>query len=155
MDQTLKATYINFSFGNKEINIVDAKLSLNYDNGTYYEECMTAAGKKGYMIVKGTSVTQEGDIFTTITKTGDKKQDESISYLQNEIIEADKSENPSDYVKDVVIILQDSEMRQFLTFSFSGYIKELQMQNPKKGNQFTDYIAEYEIFDPLTISLKN
>lgn len=156
MDQVLTPTYINFSFGNKAINIVDAQLSLNYDNGSYYTECMAAVGgKKNYMLVKGSTVTQEGDIFTTITKTGDKQQDESISYLQQEIVEADKSEDPEKYVKDTVITIQDSEMRQFLTFSFRGFIKELKMENPKKGNQFTNYKAEFEVFDPLTISLTN
>lgn len=156
MDQVLTPTYINFSFGNKAINIVDAQLSLNYDNGSYYTECMSAVGgKKTYMLVKGNTVAQEGDIFTTITKTGDKQQDESISYLQQEIVAAGKTEDPKDYVKDAVITIQDSEMRQFLTFSFTGFIKNLKMENPKQGNQFTNYKAEFEISDPLSISLTN
>lgn len=155
MEQVLTPTYINFSFGNKNINIVDAQLSLNYDNESYYKEYMTGAGKKGYMLVKGNTVMQEGDISVTITKTGDKQQDESITYLQQEIVEADKSEDPEKYVKDIVITIQDSEMRQFLTISFRGFIINLKMENPKKGNQFTNYKAEFEVFDPLTISLAN
>ena len=156
MDQVLIPAYINFSFGNKAINIVDAQLSLTFDNGSYYTECMPAVGgKKNYMLVKGNTVKQEGDIFTTITKTGDRQQDDSISYLQEENAAADKTEDPGKYVKDTVITIQDSEMRQFLTYSFSGYIKNLKMENPKKGNQFTNYKAEFEVYDPLTISLTN
>lgn len=156
MDQVLTPTYINFSFVNKAINILDAQLALSFDNGSYYTECMPAVGgKKNYMLVKGGTMIQEGDIFTTITKTGDKQQDESISYLQQEFVAADESEDPEKYVKDMVVTIQDSEMRQILTFSFRGFIKELKMENHKKGNKFTNYNAEFEAFDPLTISLTN
>ena len=155
MEQTLIPSFINVVYDGKELNIVDAQLSLDYDNGTHYEESMTSTGKKGYMLRKGTSVTPQGDISVTILKTADKKQDETITFLQQKLVTDDKVEDPTQYVKDIVITVQDAEGRQFLTFSFGGYIKDLRLEQPKRGNMFTTYIAEFQIFDPLSIKLSN
>jgi hypothetical protein len=155
IDQTLVPSFITITYDGTELNIVDAKLSLNYDNATKYEESMTATGKKGYLLRKGTSVNQEGDVFVTITKTGDGKQDATISFLETKLQDIAKTENPDDYSKAIVINVQDPGGEQFLSISFSGYVKELKLQPSVKGNFFTDYIAEFEIFDPLTISLTN
>ena len=155
IDQTLVPSFITITYDGTELNIVDAKLSLNYDNGTKYEESMTANGKKGYLLRKGTSVNQEGDVFVTITKTGDGKQDATISFLERKLQDISKTEKPDDYAKAIVINVQHPGGDKFLSISFSGYLKELQMKPSVKGNFFTDYIAEFEIFDPLTISLTN
>ena len=128
---------------------------MHYDNGTKYEESMTASGKKGYLLRKGISVEQEGDIFITITKTGDGKQDDTIKFLEKKLQEIEKSEKPDDYSKAVVVACKDPGEQQFLNFSFNGYLKELSLTPSKEGNAFTDYLGEFEIFDPLTIKINN
>lgn len=155
IEQTLVAVHSLMIYDEKEIPHMDAKLSMYYDNGTRYEEFMTANGKKGQLLRKGSYTKQEGDIFIVIPKTGDKKNDETIQFLQNKLQEVAKSEDPNDYVKSVVYTCKDPGENQFLNLSFSGYIKELRVAPPKEGNSFTDYIAEFEIFDVLTVNLTN
>jgi len=155
INQTLVPAFISITYDGTELNIVDAKLSMHYDNGTKYEESMTASGKKGYLLRKGVSVEQEGDIFITITKTGDGKQDDTIKFLEKKLQEIEKFEKPDDYSKAVVVVCKDPGEQQFLNFSFNGYLKELSLTPSKEGNAFTDYLAEFEIFDPLTIKISN
>lgn len=155
IEQTLVPVHSLMVYDNKEIPHMDAKLSMYYDNGTTYEECMTSSGKKGYLLRKGSYTKQEGDIFIVIPKTGDKKNDETIQFLQSKLQEIAKSEDPNEYSKSVVYTCQDPGENQFLSLSFSGYIKELRVAPPKEGNAFTDYIAEFEIFDVLTVNLTN
>jgi hypothetical protein len=155
IDQTLVTAFVSITYDGTELNIVDAKLSLHYDNNTKYEESMTSTGKKGYLLRKGISVTQEGDIFVTITKTGDGKQDDTIKFLETKLQEISKSEKPDDYSKALVITSKDPGEQQFLSVSFNGYLKELRVTPSKEGNAFTDYIAEFEIFDPLSIKISN
>jgi hypothetical protein len=101
IDQTLVPAFISITYDGTELNIVDAKLSMHYDNGTKYEESMTASGKKGYLLRKGISVEQEGDIFITITKTGDGKQDDTIKFLE-------KNYRKLKNLKNQMIILRQS-----------------------------------------------
>lgn len=155
IDQTLVPAFISIIYDGTELNIVDAKLSMHYDNGTKYEESMTASGKKGYLLRKGVSVEQEGDITITTTKTGDGKQDDTIKFLETKFQEIKKSEKPEDYTRAIVVACKDPGEQQFLNFSFDGYLKELSWAPSKEGNAFTDYLAELEIFDPLTIKISN
>ena len=155
IEQTLVPAYISVTYDKTELNIVDAKLSLQYKNNTQYEENMTPAGKKGYLLRKGVSVEQEGDIYVVITKTSDGKNDKTIEYLEKKMTDISKSENPKDYSKAVVITCKDPGEVQFLSVSFSGYIKELKMVPSKNGNGFTDYVAEFTVYDPLSIKIAN
>jgi len=154
-EQTLVPAFISVTYDGTELNIVDAKFSLQYNNSTNYEENMTSAGKKGYLLRKGVSIEQEGDIYVVLTKSSDGKNDESIKFLENRIKEIAKSEKPDDYSKPVVLTCKDPGEEQFLSVSFNGYIKELKMYPSKNGNGFTDYVAEFEIFDPLSIKIEN
>lgn len=155
VDQTLVPAFISITYDGTELNIVDAKLSMHYDNGTKYEESMTASGKKGYLLRKGISVEQEGDIFITITKTGDGKQDDTINFLEKKLQKDEKTEKPDEYAKPIVVACKDPGEQPFLNFSFSGYLTELSLTPSKEGNAFTDYLGEFEIFDPLTIKISN
>jgi len=154
-EQTLVPAFISVTYDGTELNIVDAKFSLQYNNSTNYEENMTSSGKKGYLLRKGVSIEQEGDIYVVLTKSSDGKNDESIKFLENRIKEIAKSEKPNDYSKPVVLTCKDPGEEQFLSVSFNGYIKELKMYPSKNGNGFTDYVAEFEIFDPLSIKIEN
>ena len=154
-EQTLVPAFITVTYDGTELNIVDAKFSLQYNNCTNYEENMTPAGKKGYLLRKGVSIEQEGDIYVVLTKSSERKNDESIKFLENRIKEIAKSEKPNDYSKPVVLTCKDPGEEQFLSVSFNGYIKELKMYPSKNGNGFTDYVAEFEIFDPLSIKIEN
>ena len=116
---------------------------------------MTPAGKKGYLLRKGVSVEQEGDIYVVITKTSDGKNDKTTTYLEKKMTEISKSENPKDYSKAVVITCKDPGEVQFLSVSFNGYLKELKMIPSKNGNGFTDYVAEFTVYDPLSIKIAN
>jgi hypothetical protein len=154
-EQTLVPAFISVTYDGTELNIVDAKFSLQYNNSTNYEENMTSSGKKGYLLRKGVSIEQEGDIYVVLTKSSDGKNDESIKFLENRIKEIAKSEKPDDYSKPVVLTCKDPGEEQFLSVSFNGYIKELKMYPSKNCNGFTDYVAEFEIFDPLSIKIEN
>jgi hypothetical protein len=89
-EQTLVPAFITVTYDGTELNIVDAKFSLQYNNCTNYEENMTPAGKKGYLLRKGVSIEQEGDIYVVLTKSSDGKNDESIKFLENKIKEIAK-----------------------------------------------------------------
>ena len=154
-EQTLVPAFISVTYDGTELNIVDAKFSLQYNNSTKYEENMTPAGKKGYLLRKGVSVEQEGDIYVVITKSSDGKNDQSITNLQDKLKQIATSEKPEDYSKPVVLTCKDPGEEQFLSVSFNGYIKELKIYPSKDGNGFTDYVAEFEIFDPLSIKIEN
>jgi hypothetical protein len=154
-EQTLVPAFISVTYDGTELNIVDAKFSLQYNNSTNYEENMTSAGKKGYLLRKGVSIEQEGDIYVVLTKSSDGKNDESIKFLENKLKDIAKSEKPEDYSKPVVLTCKDPGEEQFLSVSFNGYLKELKMYPSKNGNGFTDYVAEFEIFDPLSIKIEN
>ena len=155
IEQTLVPAYISVTYDKTELNIVDAKLSLQYKNNTQYEENMTPAGKKGYLLRKGVSVEQEGDIYVVITKTSDGKNDQTITFLENKMTDISKSEKPDDYSKAIVITCKDPGEEQFLSVSFNGYLKELKMIPSKNGNGFTDYVAEFTVYDPLSIKIAN
>ena len=155
IEQALVPAYISVTYDRTELNIVDAKLSLQYKNNTQYEENMTPAGKKGYLLRKGVSVEQEGDIYVVISKTSDGKNDQTITYLEKKMSDISKSENPKDYSKAIVITCKDPGEVQFLSVSFNGYLKELKMVPSKNGNGFTDYIAEFTVYDPLSIKIAN
>jgi hypothetical protein len=155
INQTLVPAYINVTYDGTELNIVDAKFSLKYNNQSKYEEAMTSIGKKGYMLRKGVSVLQEGEIYVVLTKTADGKQDDNISFLQKVAQDVSKSEKPDNYSKNIVIIAKNSAEEQFLSVTFNGYLKEIKTQPSDKGNFFTDYIAEFQIFDPLSIKISN
>jgi hypothetical protein len=155
IDQTLVPAYISVTYDGTELNIVDAKLSLKYNNQSKYEEAMTSTGKKGYMLRKGVSVLQEGEIYVVLTKTADGKQDDNISSLQKIAQEIAKSEKPDDYSKNIAIIVKNPAEEQFLSVTFNGYLKEINTQPSDKGNFFTDYVAVFQIFDPLSIKISN
>jgi hypothetical protein len=155
IEQALVPAYISVTYDKTELNIVDAKLSLQYKNNTQYEENMTPAGKKGYLLRKGVSVEQEGDIYVIITKTSDGKNDQTITFLEKKMTDISKSENPKDYSNAIVITCKDPGEEQFLSVSFNGYLKELKMVPSKNGNGFTDYVAEFTVYDPLSIKIEN
>ena len=113
--QTLVPAFISVTYDGTELNIVDAKFSLQYKNNSNYEENMTPAGKKGYLLRKGVSVEQEGDIYVVLTKSSDGKNDESIKFLEDKIKEISKSEKPDQYSKPVVLTCKDPGEEQFLT----------------------------------------
>ena len=65
------------------------------------------------------------------------------------------AKKPADYCESIVITCKDPGEQQFLSLSFSGYIKEIKTLPTKKGNEFISYMAEFEIFDPLTFKIEN
>ena len=155
IEQTLVPAFVNFLYDGTELLIVDAKVSLNFSNGSDYEESMTDKGTKGYMLRKGISVEQNGEISVTITKAGDKEADKTIKNLGKIQKNVGKSENPKDYAKNIVINFSDSGMQKFFSVSFSGYLKSFIIEPASSGNGFTNYDARFTIFDPLTIKLSN
>ena len=152
IEQTLVPAYVNFMYGGTEFLIVDANISLRFSNSSRFEESITNKGTKGYMLRKGVTVEQNGDISIRVTKTGDNNADGTIKNMQNISKNISKSENPKDYVENIVINFSDPGEQKFFSVSFSGYLKTFNVIDTNNNN-FTDYIAEFEIFDPLTIKL--
>ena len=155
MEQTLVPAFVSVTYGGTELNIIDAKFSLKYDNGTKFEKCMAPSHSNGYLLSKGISIRQEGDMFVTITKTNDGKQDDNIKFLQDKKKAINSAKKPAEYAESIVITCKDPGEQQFLNVSFSGYIKEIKTLPTKKGNEFISFMAEFEIFDPLTIKIEN
>ena len=155
IEQTLVPAFINFLYDGNELTIVDANISLFFTNSCKFEESMTEKGPKGYMLSKGTFVDQQGDIFVEISKSGDQEADKTIDTLRKIAKEIPKSENPKDYAKSIVINFSDPGEQKFFSVSFSGYLKNFNLAPQRSGNAFTTYIAEFEVFDPLTIQLTN
>lgn len=153
-EQTLVPAYTNFLYDGTELTIVDTIVSLSFSNNSSFEESMTEKGTKGYMLRKGTFVEQQGEISVRITKAGDTEADKTIETLQKIAKEIPKSENPKDYVKNIVINFSDPGGNKFFSVSFSGFLSNFNIV-PANGNSFTDYIAVFVIFDPLTIKLSN
>lgn len=155
IEQTLVPAFVNFLYDGTELLIVDVSVSLSFSNGSSFEESMTDKGTKGYMLRKGISVEQNGEIFVKITKAGDKEADKTIKNLEKIQKNVSKSENPKDYAKNIVINFSDSGMQKFFSVAFSGYLKSFTMEPANSGNGFTNYYAQFAIFDPLTIKLSN
>jgi hypothetical protein len=152
--QTLVPAVAIFNLDSKELNIIDAKVSLKFDNGSGYEECMVSSGDKGYMLRKGITVEQDGDIKVTIVKTPDKKQDDTIKNLTDSLQNIRKNTDPANYAKDIALVVQNPSSDQFLSVTFSGYLKEMTIQSPDL-TEFTEYVADFEVFDPQTIKITN
>lgn len=150
--QVLIPAFINFTYDGTELTIVDAQLSLKYENNSSYEEAMISSGMKGYMLRKGVTVDQSGAISIRVTKSADGKSDDTISKLESIAEEIQKSEKPDDYAKTITICIKNPGEDQFLSVSFTGYLNDFTM-TPQQNNLFTDYIAEFKVFDPLTIKL--
>jgi uncharacterized protein YhdP len=152
--QTLVPAAVSFNLDSKELNITDVEVSLKFHNGSGYEECMVSSGDKGYMLRKGITVEQKGDIKVTIAKTPDKKQDDTIKNLTDSLQNIRKSTDPASYAKDIAAVVQNPGSEQFLSVTFSGYLKEMSIQSPNL-TEFTKYVAEFQVFDPQTIKLTN
>jgi hypothetical protein len=154
MPQSLIPAFVKFNFDKDELQILDTQLSLKFENGSGYHECMLNSGVKGYTLKKGTTVLQSGDVTVTIVKTPDGKQAETIKSLQESLKNAHKNINPKDYTKNVSVTVQNSGQETFLSLSFEGYVSELYSQSPELTN-FPQYVAKVEIFDPTTIKLSS
>lgn len=152
--QTLVPAFVIFNLDSKELNIKDAQVALKFNNGSGYEECMVSSGVKGYMLRKGVTVEQDGDIKVTIVKTPDKKQDDTISNLTTSLQNTSKNPDPANYAKDIAVVVQNPSSDQFLSVTFSGYLKEMIIQSPHL-TEFTEYVADFEVFDPQTIKITN
>lgn len=152
--QSLVPAFVIFNLDSKELNITNAELSLKFTNGAHYDEGIASSGSKGYMLCKGTTVLQEGDIKVTIPKTPDKKQDDTIQNLTDSLQNTQKNTDPANYAKNVAITAQNSGADQFLSVTFSGYVKEMKIQSPDL-TEFTEYVAEFVVFDPQTITITN
>lgn len=153
-NETLVPSFVNFMYDGTEFLIVGANISLRFSNSSRFEESITNKGTKGYMLRKGVTVEQDGDISVKITKAGDNNADGTIKNMQKIAKNISKSENPKDYAKDIVINFSDSGEQKFFSVSFKGYLKTFNVVDTSNNN-FTNYIAEFEIFDPLTIKLSN
>ena len=153
IEQTLVPAFVNFLYDGTALTLVDANISLCFTNGCSFEESMTEKGPKGYMLRKGTFVDQKGDIFVKISKSGDAEADKTITNLTNIAKNITKSEDPSDYAKSIVVNFSDPGDEKFFDVSFSGYLKNFNIAPNNSGNDFTAYIAEFKVFDPLTIKL--
>ena len=156
IEQTLEPAFISVVYDGEELNIVDMKFELEYDNKTSYETGMICKdGKKGYLLRKGVSVMHEGEISVIVTDTADGKQSSTIDFLKKKMQEAAKTEKPDDYVKSIVCVCKDPGEEQFLSVSFRGYIKQLEFIPTKEGNAFVNYKAVFEVFDPLTMKIES
>lgn len=153
-NETLVPSFVNFVYDGTEFLIVGINISLRFSNSSKFEESITNKGTKGYMLRKGVCSEQKGDISVKITKAGDNNADGTIKNMQKIAKNISKSENPKDYAKPIVINFSDSSTKKFLGVSFSGYLKTFNIVDTDNNN-FTNYIAEFEIFDPTSISIKN
>ena len=137
IEQTLVPAYVNFMYGGTEFLIVDANISLRFSNSSRFEESITNKGTKGYMLRKGVTVEQNGDISIRVTKTGDNNADGTIKNMQNISKNISKSENPKDYVENIVINLKKYpkafEIFSVMNFSYSSKLSIaffILLQNP-------------------------
>ncbi len=155
INQALVPSFVSVSYDSFELVFVDAKFSFNYDNNSGYLESMTTSGKRNYLLRKGVSITQYGDIYMVLSKTPDKKQDDSIKFLRDKLKEISKLENPNDYCKPIVITAKDPGEEQFFSVSFSGYVAEFKNIPSKDGIDFINYLASFVIFDDLSVKIAN
>ena len=154
MAQTLIPSSIKFSLDGTTLSILDAQLSLKFENGCSYDECMTKTGVKGYVLKKGTTVLQAGEIVVEIIKTPDGKQDATIKKLQDDLKLLSTKVNPSDYSKTVAVIIENPGAEKFFDLTYSGYVSEMYAQSPE-GTNFPQYKAKIQVFDPTSIKISN
>lgn len=154
-NQTLVPASITFDLGGKDLQLSDAQLSLKFTNGSGYDECMSNEGKKNYVLRRGTTVLQDGDITITLVRTPDKTQIENINAIQDNLAATRKSTDPSTYKKNIVIGLYGPGGKDddFFNLRFEGYVSELTVQSPELTN-FMEYVAKVEIFNPASIKLE-
>ena len=93
---------------------------------------MSNEGKKNYVLRRGTTIQQEGDITITIVRTPEKKQIEDIKTIQDNLKKTSETNDPSTYKKGISIALHgpggiDDD---FFGLTFEGYISELTTQAP-------------------------
>jgi hypothetical protein len=150
--QTLIPAFLNFTLDSKDIDVLDTQLSLKFENGTGYEECMTKTGQKGYVLKKGNTVLQSGDIHITVVKTPDGKHNDDIKALQDNLANVQKNSDPKAYVKNINVQLLNPGNTKFMGLSFSGYVSEVETKSPDSTN-FAEYLAKIEVYDPMTIAL--
>ena len=155
INQALVPSFVSVVYDSLELVFVDAKFSFNYDNNSGYIETMTTSGKRNYILRKGVSVSQYGDIYMVLAKTPDNKQDESIKFLKDKLKENSKLENPADYCKPIIITAKDPGDEQFMSVSFNGYIAEFKNIPSKDGIDFINYLASFVIFDDLSVKIEN
>jgi hypothetical protein len=145
---------IKFSFDSTLIHILDAQLSLSFQNGSKYQECMSKNGIKSYVLAKGNYVTQNGDIAVEIVKTPDGNQDASIRKIEENLEHIQKNDSPKAYTKSVTAVIENSGGEKFLDVSFHGYASEFVAQAPDSTNYLT-YKATFVVFDPQSIRISN
>lgn len=150
--ETLVPAFIKFMIGPTEVDVLDSQLSLKFENGSGYEECMTKNGLKGYVLKKGTTVLQSGDVVITVIKTPDGKHQSSIDLLQDNLENIQKTSNPDNYTKSITVQLENPSNEKFMGLTFNGYVSEVETKAPDLTN-FPEYVAKIEIYDPLSIKL--
>lgn len=150
--ETLVPAFIKFMIGPTEVDVLDSQLSLKFENGSGYEECMTKNGLKGYVLKKGTTVLQSGDVVITVIKTPDGKHQSSIDLLQDNLENIQKTSNPDNYTKSITVQLENPSNEKFMGLTFNGYVSEVETKSPDLTN-FPEYVAKIEIYDPLSIKL--
>jgi len=154
-NQTLIPASITFDLGGKDLKLSDAQLSLKFTNDSGYDECMSNEGKKNYVLRRGTTVLQDGDITITLVRTPDKDQIADINAIQDNLAATRKSNDPGSYKKNIAIGLYGPGGKDddFFGLTFEGYISELTTQSPELTN-FMEYVAKVEIFNPSSIKLE-
>ena len=152
MSQTLIPAFVSFNLGSQEVGITDTQLSLNFSNGSGYEECMLKDGKKGYLLKKGTTILQQGDVNITLTKSPDGKQDASIKAVEEAMKKSQDNDAPDQYTDSITFSISNSGEKEFMTLSFTGYVSEVVGNTPNETD-FAAYTAKIEVYDPLSISI--
>ena len=130
MAQTLIPSSIKFTLEGTILSILDAQLSLKFENGCGYDECMTRTGTKGYVL----------------------KQDLTITKLQADLKLLSAKTSPLEYAKTVAVIIENPGGEKFFDLTFSGYVSEMYAQAPD-GTNFPQYKAKVQVFDPTTIKI--
>lgn len=152
--KSLSIATISFSLEGSEVSITDFSLTLSFDNGCSYQEVMGQEGKKSYMLQKGSGVQTVGSATIGITKTPDGKYDDAISSVQDAEKDAQDNDNPESYTKSLTFSFGSAGDKNFMSVSFSGYVKEVKANVPE-GNQFPQYNAEIVVTDPETVAIQS
>jgi hypothetical protein len=149
---SLVPSFLEFSYDGKPIEIVDASLSLDFDNKCEYEKHNINNGERGYTLRRGVGIVQVGEIKVDIIKTPDGKRDDSLKQLDDCLNKIATQADPKDYNKSITFVANNSDKEKFVAVSFEGYVSRGIPTAPDESD-FPQFTYSFVPYDSQTVTV--
>lgn len=137
--------YTHLTIGGNEVKISKGDLSFSSTNSTNYTLTTADSGHREFLLTKGSSIENAGQMVVSIIETPDGSTKDSIDRVKKELTKSQSKGNPKDYAKTIVFVVSNSDHKSLVEVSFEGYVKDIQRIAPEKEG-FVTYsvtIVEY------------